>query len=138
MSNSPSSIKFLAENNDLKVYSIEESVYLKNKKTSKNYNEFSNDDILVTHHYGNPNNAIILRSGRYLIVSGCGLTIYNIGDGIENQVMDEPNSIVWTNGLHQDELDDQNLEFRFVRYNDKGLLRVFKMNAQTLKQVELE
>ena len=51
--------------------------------------------------------------------------------------MDEPNKIVWTNGLYQDELDDANLEFRFAAYNKSNKLRVFKMNVETLEMNEL-
>jgi len=131
-------IHFLAESVDYKVYAICESVYLKNKNTSKKQNDFCKEDIFITWHYGDPNDAIILASEKYIIVSGCGLTIYDIEKEIENHILEEPNNIVWTNGLHQDEMDDPNNEFRFIRYNDSNNLRVYKMNVKTLEQIEIE
>lgn len=130
-------IRFLAENIDYKIYSIYESVYLKTKKTSNNLDNFEESDLLITAHYGEPNNAIILNTNNHIIISGCGLSIYEISTNEEKHLLSESDNITWTNGVFQDELDDQILEFRFVAFNKTNDLRVFKMNIKTLKIIEL-
>ena len=109
-----SSINFLAENGDYQVYAIYENVFLKDKSKDNLLSRFSPGDLLITDHYGDPTGAIIFPNSNYIIVSGCGLSIYNTERQHDNRIMDEPNKIVWTNGLYQDELDDANLEFRFA------------------------
>jgi hypothetical protein len=130
-------IRYLAENTDYKVYSIYENVYLKNKKTSNNFNDFEESDILITSHYGDPNNAIILHKNNYVIVSGCGLTIYDVGKNSEKNILAEPEEITWTNTVFQDETDDQIFEFRFVAFNKSDNLRIFKMNLETYEITEM-
>ena len=130
-------IKYLAENTEYKVYSIFENVYLKYKKTSNNLDDFESSDVLIASHYGDPNNAIILNDNNYVIVSGCGLTIYDIGKKSENHILAEPEEITWTNAVFQDEADNQSLEFRFVAHNKSGHLRIFKMNLETFEIIEM-
>ena len=130
-------IRFLAENIDYKVYSIYESVYLKTKKSSKNLDNFEESDTLIGVHYGEPNNAIILNSNNHIVVSGCGLSIYEISTKDEKHILSEPDNITWTNVVYQDELDNLQLEFRFVSFNKVNDLRVFKMNLKTQKIIEL-
>lgn len=130
-------INFLTENSEYKVYSIYENVYLKSKKDSMNLDDFETTDKLITNHYGDPNDAIILNSGKHIIISGCGLSIYYIDDGFEKHILAEPDNITWTNGLFQDESDHQLLEVRFVALNQVDQLRVFKMNIHSFEIIEL-
>lgn len=130
-------IRFLAENKDYKVYSSYENVYLKNKAISNNLNEFEKADKLITSHYGDPNNAIIMHSNEHIIVSGCGLSIYDIAKDAEKHILAEPDQITWTNGVYQDATNDELLEFRFVALNKNENFRVFKMNVKTFKIIEL-
>ena len=126
-------ISFLTENIIYKVYSIYESIYLKQKSTSSNENHFEETDILISVHYGDPNSAIFLYSGKHIIISGCGLSIYDIDKKKEIHILAEPDNIWWTNGLHQDDLDDVNTEFRFVSTFKENETRVYKMNISTMK-----
>lgn len=130
-------IRYLAENTDYKVYSIYENVYMKNKKTSNNLNDFEESDILIASLYGDPNNAVILHKNNYVIVSGCGLTIYDVSKNSEKHILAEPEDITWTNTVFQDETDDQISEFRFVAFNKSDNLRVFKMNLGTDEIIEM-
>lgn len=129
-------INFIAENETYKVYSIYESVYLKEKKSTDNLEGFSKKDKYIAHHYGDPNDGIITED--YVIVSGCGISIYDLKNGIEKHFYDNPDNIFWTNGIHQDGQDDYHTEFRFITWNSENKLRVFKMNIPTEICIELE
>lgn len=121
-------IRYLAESEKFKVYSIYESVYLKNKMTTQSQNDFDNQDLFIAWHYGDPNDAIILRNEKYVVVSGCGISIYDIENKVENHILDDADDITWTNGLHQDDRDDQDREVRFVSFYNEDKLRVFKID----------
>ncbi len=127
-------IKFLAENNRYKVYSIEESIYLKDKDNSSNHNDYKEADFFIAWHYENPNDAIILNTKELIIVSsGCGISIYNHKTKEEKSFFSEPKNIDWTNGLHQDEIDKRE-EFCFIKLaKDSHLVEVVKMNAKTFE-----
>ena len=129
-------MKFIAENEKYKVYSLDESIYLKEKKLSANQDEFSKDDKFIGCHYGNPNDGII--SQNYVIVSGCGISIYDLNTGIEKHHFMDGNERLWTNGIHKEEKDNYHTEFRFVSWNSENKLRVFKMNILTAELTELE
>ncbi len=124
-------IHYLTENDRYKVYAIYENVYLKEKATSNNLDNYEEDDINIAWHYGDPNAAIILNSGQHLIIGGCGLTIYDLKNKTEKTFLDDPDDISWVFALYQDGIDDQYKEFRFVAYYDNDKLRVFKMNIET-------
>ena len=126
-------IRYLAENDEYKVYSSYEYVYLKDKSKSKDLNSFEETDINIAWHYGDPTSALFLKSGKHLIISGCGLTIYDLENKLEKNILDDPENNTWTNAIHQDELDDQNLYFRFISYFENDKLRVFKANIETLE-----
>ncbi len=128
-------IRFLAEDASYKVYALYESVYLKLKSSSRNQNDYEKQDLLIGCHYGDPSAAIILPG--YIIVAGCGLTIFDLEKQEESTFFDEPDSIVWTNGLYQDGMDSP-LEFRYVAFTDNEKLRVFKMNALTKAVTQLD
>lgn len=51
-------MNFITQNEKYKVYSLDESIYLKEKSFSNNHDKFSNEDKFVGHHYGNPNDGI--------------------------------------------------------------------------------
>jgi hypothetical protein len=128
-------INFLAENTVYKVYALEESVYLKQKNYCRKQDAYEVQDLLIGWHYGNPSSALILAS--YVIIAGCGLTIFDLNKREESTFFDEPSSISWTNGLYQDEADDA-LEFRYVTLTKNQELRVFKMNALTKEVTQLD
>ena len=65
-------IRYLAENDTYKVYSLCESVYLKTKKNSQNLSEFEERDLFIAWHYGDPAAAVLLYSGNHVVVAGCG------------------------------------------------------------------
>lgn len=131
-------IQHLAESENFKVYSIYESVYLKNKLTSSKLNDFDDKDLFITHHYGDPNDALVLHNEKFIVISGCGLSIYNVENNNDNHILDGSDKITWTNGLHQDGQDDQNREVRFVSFNNKDQLRVFKIDLISTDITELE
>ena len=122
--------RYLAENADYKVYSLCESVYLKPKATCRSISDFEESDLLVAWHYGDPAAALIIGSNNYVIVAGCGITVYDINQRIEVTLLNSPDNIWWTDGLHQGFEDDW-MECRFVSFFEKDKLRVFKMHAVT-------
>lgn len=128
-------MNFITENEKYKVYSLDESIYLKEKKMSENHDEFSKNDKFIGHHYGNPNDGIITEN--YVIVSGCGISIYDLKEQTDRYLFTDENDRYWTNGIHQEGEDDYRIEFRFVSFNSENELRVFKMNAQTEQLSEL-
>jgi len=128
-------ISFLAEDASCKVYALYENTYLKLKSHSSNQNDYEKQDLLICCHYGDPSAAIILPG--YIIVAGCGLTIFDLEKQEETSFFNEPDSIVWTNGLYQDGMDSP-LEFRYVALTDNEKLRVFKMNALTKEVMQLD
>jgi len=123
-------IRYLAENDTYKVYSLCESVYLKRKATSQNLDDFEESDSLVAWHYGDPTAAIILGSNAYVIVAGCGITVYDVNRHLEMGFLNSADDIWWTDGLHQG-FEDDGIECRFVSFFDTDKLRVFKINAVT-------
>ena len=111
---------------------------MKNKLISKKINDFDDKDLFIANHYGDPNDALILTNEKFVVVSGCGLSIYNIENNNDNHILDDSDNITWTNGLHQDGQDDQNREVRFVAFNKKNQLKVFKIDLISMKITELE
>lgn len=78
-----------------------------------------------------------MNSNDHIIVSGCGLSIYEISTDTEKHILAESDEITWTNGVFQNELDDQFFEFRFVAFNKNKNVRVFKIHINTLEITEL-
>ncbi|MFD2721932.1 hypothetical protein ACFST9_24660 [Hymenobacter monticola] len=128
-------IRYLAEDDTYKVYSLYESVYLKTKATSQKLSEAEKGDLPIAWHYGDPAAAILLYSGNHVVVVGCGITIYDIKQQLETTMLDAPDNIWWTDGLYQDGADEPT-ECRFVSLHENGGLRVFKLNALT-QEVQL-
>jgi hypothetical protein len=131
-------IRYLAESQSFKVYSIYESVFLKNKLLSTKMQEYDVNDKDVAWHYGDPSGALILPDENFVIVAGCGLSVYDLQSQSEKHILDAPKRIWWTNGLHQAGEDDQTKEVRFVSYNAQSQLRVFKLNVESLVITEIE
>jgi hypothetical protein len=119
---------FLAESPNYKVYSHEDYVYLKKKSECRVLDEHDKTDILMSWVYGNPTSALIMHTEQYIVVAGCGLVIYDISNRLETQLLAKPDNITWTNALHQDEMDDSVLDFRYVAYSEANIPQVFKMN----------
>lgn len=130
--------KFLTENDKYRVYSICENVYIKIKANSRNLLGFEKSDDYVSSIYGDPQDAIFLHTGKILVISGCGITIYNTETKTEISFFNEPDSIIWTNGLHQIETNNQITEFRFVALNKNKKTRVFNFNIETNECFEVE
>ncbi|MCH2225730.1 MAG: hypothetical protein MK066_13245 [Crocinitomicaceae bacterium] len=131
-------IKYLAESEKFKVYAIYESVYLKNKLKTKSQNDFDAQDLFISNHYGDPNDALIMPNEKCVIVSGCGISIYDIEKKIDKHLLNEPNNIAWTKGLHQDNQDHPNNEVRFVTWNQSNNLRVHKLDIIKNLVTEIE
>ena len=127
-------IKFLTENDSYKVYALEESVYLKLKGQSNNYTDYQHQDLFVGCHYSNPTAALIL--GNYIITAGCGIVVFDLESQKKEAFFNEQNTITWTNGLHQDEMDAPS-EFRYVALTKDDKLRVFKMNVLTKEVTQM-
>lgn len=89
-------IRYLAESENFKVYSIYENVYLKNKTKTQFQNDFDNQDLLIAYHYGDPNDALILPNEKYIVVSGCGISIYDVENQVDNHILDDPGHVTWT------------------------------------------
>lgn len=128
---------FLTESENYKVYSIEENVYIKDKRLSQTHSVYEKQDEYVSCVYGNPTSAIILNKEQHIIISGCGITIYDIKNKNEIHLFNDPENITWTNALHQEHQDDQLTEFRYVAYNKYKQQRVFKMHIEKLKEEEI-
>ena len=129
-------MEFIAENNKYKVCSIDESIYLKKKKSWRNFFGFSKKYEFISHHYGNPNDGLI--TDNFVIFSGCGISIYDLKSKSEKHFFANGDKQMWTNGIHQDSEDDYHTEFRFVALNSENKLRVFKMNILSEILIELE
>jgi hypothetical protein len=137
MSHNPSH-NFLAESPAYKVYAVYESVYLKQKAQCRTLDAFEETDIFIGWHYGDPTSALIMDSEKHVVVAGCGITIFDISTGTATELFNEPDNITWTNALHQDSLDDSQLEFRYVASSKEGKLRVFKMHILTNEVTHLD
>ena len=133
-------MRVLAESKNFKVYSLEESIYLRDKRLIPADEEFSKKDKFVDSHYGNPTGAIFIHpeNEKFIAISGCGISIFSIENGKVSNFLNEKDDLRYTNGIHQDLLDDQILEFRFVGYNESNELRVFKMNIESKEISVLE
>ncbi len=129
-------MQFIAENKKYKVYAIYENVYLKEKRSCHNQDDFSEKDEWIGYHYGDPNDGIITEN--YVIVSGHGILIYDLKTGKERHVLNSVQNGYWTNAIHQEDTDDYHTEFRFVSFNSENKYRVFKMNILTEELTELD
>ena len=118
----------MTESLNYKVYSHEDYVYLKNKSRCRALDAHGKTDVLIGWIYGNPTSALIMNAERHAIVAGCGLLFFDIVNKLEVQLFAKPDNIIWTNALHQDEIDDINFEFRYVAYVEEDIPQVFKMN----------
>ena len=124
------SIRYLSENGIYKLYSLHESVYLKDKSKSDNLCDFENSDLYVTSLYGDPDSALISFDGTYICVAGCGINIYFIESRKCIQLFNDPEEIIWTEGVYQSAEDGQH----YVRFNAKTeteKVRIYRLNVKT-------
>ncbi|MBA6354216.1 hypothetical protein [Colwellia sp. BRX9-1] len=124
------SIRYLSESENYKVYSLDESVYLKDKSNSKKISDYEERDELITWVYGNPDSALLSWDEKFVVVGGCGITIYLIESKECIDLFNEPNDITWTEGVYQAAGDD----IHFVRFNvltNTDKLQVVKLNIKT-------
>ncbi|WP_413664614.1 hypothetical protein ACJJI5_19190 [Microbulbifer sp. EKSA008] len=123
------SIRYLAETKDYKVYSIFESVYLKNKSTCRNLVEHEEEDQCIAWIYGDPDSAVISCDGSFIVVAGCGITIFYIETNQATELFNEPDDITWTEGIYQSSEDD----CKYVRFNaltKKDNLKIHRLDTQ--------
>lgn len=123
----------LDESHDHLVSSEYELVFLKNKNTD--------EEICIDSHYGDPSGALILMDNNwedsYVIISGYGLSIYEIKTNKLIEFWNKPDNNKNPDGLYFPFGCDDN-EFGFVMYNYSNELRVFMGNAKTLEFKELK
>jgi len=141
---------YLSESGNFKVYSLDESVYLKDKNSNSKPNEYDKRDLSIAYHYGEPEGAMISPTEDYVVVVGHGISIYPLNQkyGIESvELFNDPNSQMWTNGIHIESYDQPDdswetggpywLWFRFVSIEDDKTC-VFKMNAKTHELLKVD
>ncbi|MCX7545210.1 hypothetical protein [Marinicella gelatinilytica] len=124
------SIRYLSENDIYKLYSINESVYLKDKSKSDNLCDYENSDLYLTSVYGDPDSALISFDGTFICVAGCGISIYFIESKKCIQLFNEPEEIIWTEGVYQSAEDGQH----YVRFNantETEKFRIYRLNVKT-------
>ncbi len=124
-------ITFLAESRHFKVYSINDNAYLKRKSTCLLLDEFDKTDVHIGWIYGDPTDALIMPDEKHVVIAGAGITIFDIDCKKEHYLFAEPDNIIWTNGLHQADMDNGQVECRYVAYFEETKTRVFKMNILT-------
>jgi hypothetical protein len=85
--------------------------------------------------YGDPDSADITFDERYVVIAGCGITIYDIESEETTNLFSEPDLIEWTQGIYIGEDDDE----AYVRYNaltDTDKLVIMRLNLIS-KEVEI-
>lgn len=122
-------IRFLAESESFKVYSIYESVYLKVKPCCRNHMAYEKSDECIASVYGDPDSALISFDEDYIAIGGCGLNIYNIQSRKTVELFNGPDDIIWTEGVYQS-AKDQNNFFRFTAHTIKGQLAIHRVDTQ--------
>ena len=120
-------IRFLAESESYKVYSIYESVYLKVKSRCRSYVEYEKSDECIASIYGDPDSAFISFDEDYVVIGGCGVTIYNIPSRETVELFNEPDNITWTEGVYQSAEDGNNL-FRFNALTKTDQLAIHRLD----------
>ena len=75
----------------------------------------------------------LIIDNKYIIIGGCGLTIFNVKTDTEINILNEPNNISWIYSLYQAPQDNQLTEFRYISDYQDDKLRVFKINIETME-----
>jgi hypothetical protein len=128
------SIRYLSENDKYKLYSLYESVYLKDKSKSGSHCGFEGSDVFVTSVYGDPDSALLSFDGTFICVAGCGITIYFIESKKCVELFDDPDDITWTEGVYQSAEDEPH----YVRFNVCTDTEKFAINRLNVKTNALE
>jgi len=128
------SIRYLSENDKYKLYSLHESVYLKDKSKSNDLCDYEGSDLFVTSVYGDPDSALISFDGTFICVAGCGIHIYFFESKKSIELFNEPEDITWTEGVYQSADDEQH----YVRFNVYTETEKFAINRLNVKTNELE
>mgnify|MGYP000108942114 CR=1 FL=1 len=129
---------WLYENDTYKVYANCEYVYLKDKAKCQFQDQWEKTDKFMVWIYGNPTGALIMPSNDFVVIVGCGISIYNIERADITDYYNDPEDIWWIQAVFQDCLfDDWRKEFRVVTYNDKDETRVFKFNLDNKSLIEI-
>ena len=121
--------KALYENDQFRLYSIYESVYLKNKS------EPADEDAFIASVYGDPDSGLISFSNDYIAVAGCGITIHFLSDKESYELGTESDNILWTEGIYQSGEDEFHF-VRFVAYTKDNSIRVHRLNVLN-RQIEV-
>lgn len=126
-------MQFLAYNNDYELYSCSENVYLKDRHSQNYKKDYSIEDIWVACIYGNPTGALIIDD--MVVISGTGITLFDITTKTETYLMSEPNNIIWSWGLHQFihgySGDDLSTQIRFFSYDDTDGYLLYRYDIKT-------
>jgi len=129
------SIRYLSENEKYKLYSLHEIVYLKHKSHSNTLSDYEAADEYITRVYGDPDSGILSFDGTYIVVAGCGITVYFIETKECIELLNDPDDITWTEGVYQSAEDASH----FVRFNaltDTDKLVINRLNINT-REIEL-
>jgi hypothetical protein len=124
--------RILFENDQYRLYSIYENVYLKNKSASNGA-----EDIYIACVYGDPDSGLISFGDDFVAISGCGITIHFLNDEESFEIGTEADNILWTEGIYQSSEDDFNF-VRFTSYTESNLIRVHRLNVLNRKIEVLE
>ncbi|NVJ59340.1 MAG: hypothetical protein HWE27_03065 [Gammaproteobacteria bacterium] len=119
--------RILFENEQYRLYSVCENVYLKKLTASG-----SVEDVFISSVYGDPDSALISFGNDFVAIAGCGVTIYFLSNGDSYEIGTEPDNIFWTEGIYQSGEDDFNF-VRFTAYTDDNKIRVHRLDASTKK-----
>lgn len=122
-----SSNRILFETDEYRLYSIFESVYLKEKIGLS-----SGDDLFISSIYGDPDSGLISFNNEFVVIAGCGITVYFIADKSCYEIGTEPENILWTEGVYQSGEDSYNF-VRFIAYIGDNLIRVHRLDVFTKK-----
>ena len=124
-------INILAESEKFKVYSLSESVYLKDKSSSKSINDYEKNDFLLAWVYGDPDSALISSNQSFIAISGCGIILYFLESKKIIELYNAPEDIMWTNSIKQN-IEDEEYIIRFNALTDSDKINHNKLNVKSL------
>ncbi|WP_027710084.1 hypothetical protein [Zooshikella ganghwensis] len=122
--------RYLAESSKYKVFSLADYVYLKNKANCKSHTEYEQSDENIAWIYGEPDSAIITFDERYVVIAGCGISVYDIQLKETTYLFSEPDSIEWTEGVYLGE-NDEIFQVRFNALTKTEKLVIKRLNLKS-------
>ena len=115
------------ENDQYRLYSIYENVYLKNKAA-----EDGVKDTFISSAYGDPDSALVSFENDFFAIAGCGITVYFLKDGDSYEIGTEADNLFWTEGIYQSGEDDFNF-VRFTAFTSDNQIRVHRFDVLSKK-----